>query len=262
MKAPSSVFSVMRTSCSRTPSGRVSSQSPPSEILTDTTVTALEGQDGILEAIRCRSHRSGEEKKFAIRHLFLFIGADPNTDWLSRSGVMLDDKGFVRVGANIHRPLETNLPGVFAIGDVRSGSVKRVAAAVGEGAQVVAELHAFLAEYGQSPASRQHQETLMSDECIHADTIREVTPSALGCEECLKIGSPWVHLRLCRTCGHVGCCDDSPNRHATKHFHQTRHPIIEGYDPPEGWGWCYIDEVMLDLSDRATPHNGPIPRFY
>jgi hypothetical protein len=88
----------------------------------------------------------------------------------------------------------------------------------------------------------------MSDECIHTDDIREVIPSALGCEECLKIGSPWVHLRLCRTCGNVRCCDDSPNRHATKHFHATRHPIIEGYDPPEGWGWCYIDEIMLDLS--------------
>jgi hypothetical protein len=74
----------------------------------------------------------------------------------------------------------------------------------------------------------------MSDECTHTNAIRDVTPSALGCEECLKIGSPWVHLRLCRTCGHVGCCDDSPNRHATKHFHNTRHPIIEGYDPPEG----------------------------
>jgi hypothetical protein len=96
----------------------------------------------------------------------------------------------------------------------------------------------------------------MSDECTHADAIRDVTPSALGCEECLKIGSPWVHLRLCRTCGHVGCCDDSPNRHATKHFHNTRHPIIEGYDPPEGWGWCYVDEIVFDLSDRATPHNG------
>jgi hypothetical protein len=58
------------------------------------------------------------------------------------------------------------------------------------------------------------------------------------------IGSPWVHLRLCRTCGHVGCCDDSPNR-ATRHFHATGHPIIEGYEPPEGWGWCYVDEVML-----------------
>ena len=102
----------------------------------------------------------------------------------------------------------------------------------------------------------------MSDDCSHLDDICDVTPSALGCEECLKIGSECLHLRLCRTCGHVGCCDDSPNRHATKHFHATRHPIIEGYDPPEGWGWCYLDEVMLDLSDSATPHNGPIPRFY
>jgi Zn-finger in ubiquitin-hydrolases and other protein len=76
-----------------------------------------------------------------------------------------------------------------------------------------------------------------------------VTPSALGCEECLRIGSEWVHLRLCRTCGHVGCCDSSPHRHATKHFHKTHHPIIEGYDPPEGWGWCYIDEIVLDLGE-------------
>ena len=61
----------------------------------------------------------------------------------------------------------------------------------------------------------------MSDECTHADAIRDVTPSALGCEECLKIGSPWVHLRLCRTCGHVGCCDDSPNRHAPQRFYPS-----------------------------------------
>jgi Zn-finger in ubiquitin-hydrolases and other protein len=97
--------------------------------------------------------------------------------------------------------------------------------------------------------------------CKHMSTIKSVTPSARGCEECLKTGDPWVHLRICRTCGHVGCCDDSINKHATKHFHKTRHPIIEGYDPPEGWGWCYVDEVMFDLSDRMTPHNGPIPRF-
>jgi Zn-finger in ubiquitin-hydrolases and other protein len=69
----------------------------------------------------------------------------------------------------------------------------------------------------------------MSKECSHEKTIRDVTPSARGCEECLAAGSKWVHLRLCRTCGHVGCCDDSPNRHATKHFHATGHPIIEGY---------------------------------
>jgi hypothetical protein len=102
----------------------------------------------------------------------------------------------------------------------------------------------------------------MARQCTHGASIRKVTPSALGCEECLKIpGAWWVHLRLCRTCGHVGCCDDSPNRHATKHFHATQHPVIEGYDPPEGWGWCYVDDVFLDLGDDVTPQRGPIPRF-
>ena len=101
----------------------------------------------------------------------------------------------------------------------------------------------------------------MADDCAHIAQIGRVTPSALGCEECLNIRSRWVHLRLCRTCGHVGCCDDSPNRHATKHFHATGHPVIEGYDPPEGWGWCYVDKVAFDLGDNITPHNGRIPRY-
>jgi thioredoxin reductase (NADPH) len=129
---------------------------PNIEILTHTAVFALEGRDGILEAIRCRSHRSGEETKCAIRHLFLFIGAEPISDWLAESGVTLDEQGFVRTGSNVHAPLQTSLPGVFAIGDVRSGSVKRVAAAVGEGAQVVAALHAFLAESGDKAALPVH----------------------------------------------------------------------------------------------------------
>jgi hypothetical protein len=102
----------------------------------------------------------------------------------------------------------------------------------------------------------------MAIRCSHLNTISDVTPSALGCEECLRLGQAWVHLRICRACGHVGCCDQSPGRHATKHFRATQHPIIEGYDPPEGWGWCYVDEIMLDLSDRMTPHDGPIPRYY
>jgi hypothetical protein len=97
--------------------------------------------------------------------------------------------------------------------------------------------------------------------CSHLDTIQHVTPETAGCAECLASGSWWVHLRLCRTCGHVGCCDDSPNRHATAHFHSSGHPIIEGYDPPEGWGWCFADEVEVDLPDAPTPHPGPIPRF-
>jgi hypothetical protein len=101
----------------------------------------------------------------------------------------------------------------------------------------------------------------MARVCEHVKAIRDVTPSAVGREECLKIGSPWVHLRLCRTCGHVGCCDNSPNRHARQHFHASGHPVIEGYDPPEGWGWCYVDEITFDLTDRMTRHNGPIPRY-
>ena len=101
----------------------------------------------------------------------------------------------------------------------------------------------------------------MTLDCTHVDGIRTVIPSARGCEDCLKIGSAWVHLRLCRTCGHVGCCDQSPNRHATRHFHETGHPIVEGYDPPEGWAWCYVDEVFIDLGDDRTPQIGPIPRF-
>ena len=94
----------------------------------------------------------------------------------------------------------------------------------------------------------------MSAECTHLGTIQKVTPSARGCEECLKIGQEWFHLRVCRTCGHVGCCDQSPGRHATRHFQATGHAVMESYDPPDPWGWCYVDEVMLDLSGIATPH--------
>ena len=84
--------------------------------------------------------------------------------------------------------------------------------------------------------------------CTHLDQISDVTPSAEGCEECLKTGSRWVHLRLCLTCGHVGCCDSSPNKHATKHFHATGHPIVQSFEPGEEWAWCYVDEVMLEFA--------------
>ena len=100
----------------------------------------------------------------------------------------------------------------------------------------------------------------MTEACSHTDRIHSVTPSAKGCEECLKTGDWWVHLRLCRICGHVGCCDDSLNKHATAHYHATGHPIIEGYDPAEGWGWCYVDETFIDLPNQ-TPQMGPIKRW-
>jgi uncharacterized UBP type Zn finger protein len=82
--------------------------------------------------------------------------------------------------------------------------------------------------------------------CTHVDGIREVTPSAAGCEDCLRIGGTWVHLRLCLTCGHVGCCDNSPNRHASKHFQATGHPMIRSFEPDETWLWCFVDEVALE----------------
>lgn len=91
----------------------------------------------------------------------------------------------------------------------------------------------------------------MAKQCHHLDQIREVTPSANGCEECLKMGDTWVHLRICLECGHVGCCDDSKNKHATKHFHATSHPIIQSFQPGENWGWCYIDQLFLDFEDRV-----------
>lgn len=81
--------------------------------------------------------------------------------------------------------------------------------------------------------------------CAHLGGIHPVHPSARGCEDCLRIGDQWVHLRICLTCGHVGCCDSSKNKHATKHYHSTSHPIIRSFEPGENWGWCYADEVML-----------------
>jgi uncharacterized UBP type Zn finger protein len=85
-------------------------------------------------------------------------------------------------------------------------------------------------------------------QCSHLDQVRNVKAKTRGCEECLKTGSSWVHLRLCLTCGHVGCCDSSPNKHATKHFHHTQHPLIQSLEPGEDWRWCYVDEVLMDAA--------------
>ncbi|RWM00614.1 cyclic nucleotide-binding domain-containing thioredoxin-disulfide reductase [Mesorhizobium sp.] len=124
---------------------------PNIEVLTETEIAALEGHEGNLDQVRWRNRVTGTETTRPIRHLFLFIGADPNTDWLANCNVALDAKGFVRTGPDAapgHGPMETSRNGVFAIGDVRCGSTKRVAAAVGDGAQVVAALHGYLARNG------------------------------------------------------------------------------------------------------------------
>ena len=81
--------------------------------------------------------------------------------------------------------------------------------------------------------------------CSHRGLIQDVAPRTAGCEECLRSGSVWVHLRMCRSCGHVGCCDSSPGRHATAHFRETGHPIVRSNEPGERWSWCYVDEEVL-----------------
>jgi uncharacterized UBP type Zn finger protein len=82
--------------------------------------------------------------------------------------------------------------------------------------------------------------------CEHVGEIKKVTPSADGCEDCLKMGGTWVHLRECLECGHIGCCDSSPNRHATAHYHTTKHPMIRSFEPGEAWGYCYVDDEFYE----------------
>jgi uncharacterized UBP type Zn finger protein len=105
----------------------------------------------------------------------------------------------------------------------------------------------------------------MSSDCQHlvdAAHHEAVTPAAHGCVECLAIHGVWVHLRLCLTCGHVGCCDNSPNRHATAHYHATKHPVIRSFEPGEDWGYCYIDDAFVEVipahkGEAASTHYAP-----
>jgi len=88
--------------------------------------------------------------------------------------------------------------------------------------------------------------------CTHLEAVQvaELPEPLLGCEECLKIGGRWLHLRMCLVCGKVGCCDNSPNRHATAHFHETEHPLIRSAEPGEDWSYCYVDDLAFVLSDE------------
>jgi Zn-finger in ubiquitin-hydrolases and other protein len=98
--------------------------------------------------------------------------------------------------------------------------------------------------------------------CAHLDQIlvRELPPSVPGCEDCLRIGGKWLHLRICLTCSHVGCCDDSPNHHASAHAHATSHPIIRSLEQGEDWNWCYVDEVTFLVDGiRGTTRIPPSP---
>jgi uncharacterized UBP type Zn finger protein len=97
----------------------------------------------------------------------------------------------------------------------------------------------------------------MTGPCAHLDTVSEVEPSSEGCEDCLLIGGRWVHLRMCMSCGHVGCCDNSPNRHATAHWHGTEHPIVRSYEPGENWWWCYPEDFGFEIEGAPPAPSHP-----
>ena len=94
----------------------------------------------------------------------------------------------------------------------------------------------------------------MAEQCTHLDTVHDVSPNTPGCEECLATGGWWVHLRLCLTCGHVGCCDQSPGKHATRHNHSTKHQLIRSLEPGENWAYCYADDLFIEPA--PTPLSG------
>ena len=91
----------------------------------------------------------------------------------------------------------------------------------------------------------------MAQECTHLTHLKFTQTNEHACAECVKMGDTWVHLRLCMECGHVGCCDSSKNKHATKHFHRSKHPVIRSIEPGENWTWCYVDEVMGELTQAS-----------
>jgi len=97
----------------------------------------------------------------------------------------------------------------------------------------------------------------MADTCTHITEVEPVSPSAEGCEDCLRSGGRWVHLRMCQSCGHVGCCDNSPNRHATAHYAETHHPLIRSFEPGEDWWWCYVDELAFEVPGAAPAPSHP-----
>lgn len=85
----------------------------------------------------------------------------------------------------------------------------------------------------------------MSQTCAHLDTVADVAPSSPGCEDCLRTGDSWVQLRMCMSCGHIGCCDSSPNQHASAHFQSTQHPVIQSYEPGGDWWYCYLENLTF-----------------
>jgi MFS family permease len=127
--------------------------------------------------------------------------------------------------------------------DALARSFRWVALLAGALAALAGALAALLIE--PTPARLPGAEDVARMSCAHLELVRDVSPRTLGCEECLHTGAEWVHLRLCLSCGHVGCCDSSRHRHATAHFWATNHPIVQSLEANENWRWCYLDDMPV-----------------
>ena len=111
----------------------------------------------------------------------------------------------------------------------------------------------FQGDHGVVQNGQYEEKQSMPARCAHLVEVRNVPPKTpAGCEECLATGGRWVHLRLCQECGHVGCCDNSPGRHATKHYHASHHAIMRSFEPGEDWSWCYVDELFFEPAVRPA----------
>jgi uncharacterized UBP type Zn finger protein len=97
----------------------------------------------------------------------------------------------------------------------------------------------------------------VTETCAHLDQIAAVAPSGAGCVECLAMGARWLHLRRCAECGHVGCCDSSPNKHATAHYNSTAHPLVQSYEPGEDWYYCYVDDLAFEIAGEGPSPSHP-----
>jgi CPA2 family monovalent cation:H+ antiporter-2 len=235
----------------------------PYLILTLSPDGAREAEGGELRVLRGNYTRTHELTRGAVRGARLLVVAD-------------DELETTRRVVSAARALS---PALWIVARTRFASEAPMlrsagaSAVVAEDAEGVAGILAeVLGAYGVAPATiAGHQETLRrvpgldgpgaavpgqptvrltarqrrSERCTHAEQTRAVRPSAPGCEECLRLGDVWVHLRVCMTCGHVGCCDESKNRHATAHHRDTGHPIVKSLDPGEDWAWCYEDQTVL-----------------
>ncbi len=234
-------------------------ENPAIVLRTQTEIIALEG-DNHLERVRWRNRQAGSTRDTTtIRHVFLMTGAAPNTQWLDGC-VVLDAKGFIKTGAELSQD-ELN-DGALAARPRRPISSKRVCPACSRSATSGPAISSvWLQRSAKDPSPSPSFIRYSTNKginmppnasCPHIDVIKTVKQAKRHvCEECVKTGDEWVHLRTCQECGTTLCCDSSPNRHATRHAQASGHPVIASAEPGERWLYCYPHDAFAGLLKPA-----------